>query len=292
MVNREHKDRLFKMIFGRPENREWTLSLYNAVNGTDYRDASQIEFNTMEDVLYLGMKNDTSFLLDSYLNLYEHQSTVNPNAPVRSLMYLGRLWAKQLIGKKTLYCERLIELPVPRCVVFYNGTDLEEEECILRLSDAFPKEKRELADVELTVHLLNVNIGYNKRLMEACSPMYEYAWTVDRIRENHKDLPIEEAVDKTLREMPDSFSIKRFLLENKEEVQMSILTEWDEEEYKRLLAEEERKYGREEGRKESRKQLNELNRWLIENGRIADLERSTTDPSFQEQLIEEMLSSV
>ena len=54
MINREHKDRLFKMIFGRPENRQWTLSLYNAVNGSDYDDPSQIEYNTMEEMLYMG----------------------------------------------------------------------------------------------------------------------------------------------------------------------------------------------------------------------------------------------
>lgn len=98
MINREHKDRLFKMIFGRPENRQWTLSLYNAVNGSAYEDASQIEFNTMEEMLYMGMKNDISFILDMWLSLYGHQSTFNPNMPVRCLLYLGSLWSKHLMG--------------------------------------------------------------------------------------------------------------------------------------------------------------------------------------------------
>lgn len=77
-VNREYKDRLFKFIFGSPENKEWTLSLYNAINGTHYTDASAIEFNTIEDAVYMSMKNDLSFLflIENIMNLYEHQGGV------------------------------------------------------------------------------------------------------------------------------------------------------------------------------------------------------------------------
>ena len=96
MINREHKDRLFKMIFGRPEHRDWTLSLYNAINGTSYNDPSLIEFNTLEDVLFMGMKNDVSFLMDSWLNIWEHQSTVVPNAPLRCIMKAWELKKRQL----------------------------------------------------------------------------------------------------------------------------------------------------------------------------------------------------
>ncbi len=59
-INRENKDRLFKFIFGRTENRKWTLSLYNAINGTDYTDPEEIEINTIEDVIYMGMKNNVN----------------------------------------------------------------------------------------------------------------------------------------------------------------------------------------------------------------------------------------
>ena len=69
-INQKHKDRLFNYIFGREENREWTLQLYNAINGSDYKDSSVIEFNTLEDVLYIGMKNDTSFLISDIMSVY------------------------------------------------------------------------------------------------------------------------------------------------------------------------------------------------------------------------------
>lgn len=60
MVNREYKDRLFKYIFGREENKAWALSLYNAINGTNYTDENSIELTTIDDALYMGMKNDVS----------------------------------------------------------------------------------------------------------------------------------------------------------------------------------------------------------------------------------------
>ena len=92
-VNREYRDRLLNFIFGREENREWTLQLYNSVNGSNYADASLIEFNTLKDVQYLGMKNDTSFLISDIMSVYEHQSTYNPNIPLRMLQYVGDLYA-------------------------------------------------------------------------------------------------------------------------------------------------------------------------------------------------------
>ena len=92
-VNEKHKDRLFNFIFGQEENREWTLSLYNAINGSNYTDASLIEFNTLEGVLYMNMKNDTSFIISGIWNVYEHQSSFNPNMPYRMLEYIVELFS-------------------------------------------------------------------------------------------------------------------------------------------------------------------------------------------------------
>ena len=95
-VNREYRDRLFRFIFGRSEKKEWTLSLYNAVNGTCYTDANALTLNTIDDVLYVGMKNDVSFLIGDTMNLYEQQSTFNPNMPMRFLIYAGMLYGKYI----------------------------------------------------------------------------------------------------------------------------------------------------------------------------------------------------
>ena len=84
-INNQYKDRLFKFIFGREEHKDWTLSLYNAINGSNYKEEKEIQITTIDSVVYLSMKNDVSFLLDTAgtMNFYEQQSTYNPNMPVR-----------------------------------------------------------------------------------------------------------------------------------------------------------------------------------------------------------------
>ena len=90
-VNRNHKDRLFRLIFGSSDRKEWTLSLYNAVNGSSYINPEDIELTTIEDVLYMGMENDVSFIVGDTMNMYEQNSTECPNMPMRYLIYSGML---------------------------------------------------------------------------------------------------------------------------------------------------------------------------------------------------------
>ncbi len=134
-VAKNHKDRLFRMIF---REKKELLSLYNAVNGTSYTNAEDLEIVTLENAIYMNMKNDLAFIMDSYLNLYEHQSTYSPNMPLRDLFYI----AKELQGQidhRDLYRNTLIKIPTPRFLVFYNGSEEQAEKKYLRLSDAFQK---------------------------------------------------------------------------------------------------------------------------------------------------------
>ncbi|HJA92115.1 MAG TPA: hypothetical protein H9717_03200, partial [Candidatus Eisenbergiella merdipullorum] len=132
-ANRKHKDSVFRMLYSRKEE---LLPLYNALNGTDYQDPGQLEVTTLENAIYMNMKNDVSFLLDAELMLYEHQSTWNPNMPLRDLFYISRLLEKYVSGE-SLYASTLIKLPAPHFVVFYNGSQDAPEDLTLRLSDAF-----------------------------------------------------------------------------------------------------------------------------------------------------------
>ena len=135
-VNREYKDRLFRMIFGAEENKHYLLSLYNAINHTSYTKKEDIEITTLEDVIYVKMKNDVSFLLDSQLSLYEHQSSYNPNMPLRGMMYFSHLYLQILSKqKRDIYSNSLVKIPTPRYIVFYNGDEKEEEYIELKLSD-------------------------------------------------------------------------------------------------------------------------------------------------------------
>ena len=133
--NKKYKDRLFRMIF---QDKNDLLSLYNAVNQSHYTNPEELEITTLDNVLYMGMKNDLSFLIDSVLNLYEAQSSWNPNMPLRGLAYFSRMYAGYVASRKLdVYSQTRIPLPAPRYLVFYNGTKDEPERLELRLSDSF-----------------------------------------------------------------------------------------------------------------------------------------------------------
>ena len=175
--NVQYKDRLFNFLFGSEENKEWTLSLYNAVNGSHYTDPSMIKITTIREVMYLGMHNDVSFLISNEMNLYEQQSTYNPNMPVRLLQYAGNLYERYFKENSlNKYGGRLLQLPVPKLVVFYNGKKEQPDEMILKLSDSFPEGSD--ADIEVKVRMLNVNIGRNGMLLEACRPLGEFCYQI------------------------------------------------------------------------------------------------------------------
>ena len=234
-VNTEHKDRVFKFLFGNPANKHWTLNLYNAINGSDYSNPEDIRFNTIEDAVYLDMKNDVSFIILNEMNLWEHQSTYNPNMPMRFFFYAAKLYEKFIANSDYYpYSSILQPIPRPKCVCFYNGTAKQPEKTELRLSDAFNGD----GDIEVKVTMLNINYGKNQALMEACEPLKEYAWLVDAIRRYQKTMKdLEAAVDAAIDEMPDEFVIKKFLLSNKAEVKGMFLTEYDQE---KVLAQERR----------------------------------------------------
>ena len=144
-TNQKSKDRLFRFIFARAENREWTLSLYNAVNGSKYTDPEAIQVTTIEDAVYMSMKNDLSFLIADTMNFYEHQSTVNPNMPVRMLIYAGMVYSKYVEDKSNrinLYGSRQQMLPVPKLVCFYNGVREQPDRDGIAVKFSFPGRSR------------------------------------------------------------------------------------------------------------------------------------------------------
>ena len=246
MIQREHKDRLFSSLFGREEHKEWSLCLYNALNHSHYTNKDDIEINTIENVLYLGMKNDVSFIMMDELNLYAHQSTYNPNMPVRELVYAGMLYSKYIEQRDlNIYSSRIIRIPVPRIVVFFNGTDDVEDEVILELKDAFPESAdASKADISVRARMLNINYGKNAELLEACRPLWEYSKLNADIRNNMKTMEKEAAVGKAIDDMAPDSVIKPYIIGNKAEVTRMILTDYNEEETMRRFKEEYLEEGR------------------------------------------------
>ena len=251
--NPQYKDRLFNFLFGSEENKAWTLSLYNAVNGSAYTDPSVIEITTIREVMYLGMHNDVSFLIADAMTLYEQQSTYNPNIPLRLLQYAGNLYEKFVKERKlNKYGSELLKLPVPKLVVFYNGRKDQPDEKMLYLSDSFPKGAE--SDIEVRVRMLNVNFGRNQELLNACKPLREYAWLVEEVRKNntsHDETGMSSAVDKAINEMPNDFVIKPFLEAHRAEVKGMLLTEYNEAEQMELFKEDGRREGLAEGQEKT-----------------------------------------
>ena len=248
--NRNYKDTLFRKLFG--ENRENALSLYNAVNGTHYTNAEDLEFTTLDDVVYMKMKNDVSFIFGNYLNLYEHQSTLNPNMPLRGLLYFADMYRQIIPASERIYGSKLQEIPAPKYIVFYNGTDrLEGGRKVLHLSDAF--RPFGVSDgYECTATVIDINYGANADIMENCKVLSEYAQFIAKIREecgrlekaksNNQDI-LRQAIDAATEYCIQNDILKDFLEKNRKEVMDVCLTEFNQERYNQIVREE----GREEG---------------------------------------------
>jgi len=241
-ANRQYKDTVFRMLFSEKEN---LLSLYNAVTGNAYQNADDLKIVTLENAIYMGMKNDLAFMLETNIYLYEHQSTLNPNIPLRDLIYIG-IEYQQYVDDKSLYSSRLQKIPAPKFMVFYNGTDAVDDRVELRLSNAYEHLAGE-PDLELKVLMLNVNEGHNKELMEQCQTLKEYAIYVARVRKYASEMNLNDAVARAIDECIKEGILVEFLRKNRSEVKMVSILEYDKEWEEKKLRKAEYEAGRSEG---------------------------------------------
>ena len=276
--NRQYKDRLWRMVFN---NKEDLLQLYNAINHTDYQNPDDLEVNTLEDVLYLSMKNDVSFLVGGTMNLYEHQSTFNPNMPLRGVFYFSRLYEGYVADNNLMiYHEKRVRLPKPKYIVFYNGTKNQPDSMELKLSDCFENTDNEAPCLECTATMLNINYGHNQELMKHCRRLEEYSIFVQCVREYIQSEPsVEDALEKAIDTCIHQDVLADFLKKHRAEVLEMILTTYNKKLHEKTL--------RREGRDEGIQNINRLNGYLLADKRYSDLERSTKDPEYQEKLLKE-----
>jgi len=227
-----YKDTVFRMLF---RDREQLLGLYNAVSGRHYKKPEQLEIVTLENAVYMGMKNDLAFLIDFNLYLFEHQSTVNINMPLRFLQYVSAEYSRLTVSEN-LYGGSRIQIPSPHFVVFYNGVESYDERRELRLSDAF-QNREEDPELELRVQVLNINEGFNESLKEQCRTLREYMQYVDKVRAYAGNVSIDRAVEQAVDECIGQNILREFLLKNKAEVKRMSIFEYNEEETRRAIRE-------------------------------------------------------
>ena len=249
-ANRKYKDTVFRMLFSDKEN---LLSLYNAINRSAYKEPEDLEIVTLESAIYMGMKNDLAFIIDTNLFLYEHQSTYNPNMPLRDLLYISEEYQK-IVDHKSLYSSVLQKIPAPYFIVFYNGTEKEEDRWENSLSEAYENLSGE-PKLELKVVCLNINEGHNKELMEQCQILREYAQYVGKVRKYRKELELDTAVEYAVDECIREGILKDFLQKNRAEVLKVSIFEYDQEEEEKKLRKAEFEAGYDTGKLDERSKI-------------------------------------
>ena len=232
-VNRIYKDRLYKMIFN---DKSELLKLYNAINGTHYDDPAMLTITTLDNAIYMTMENDLSFIIDMRLALYEQQSTVNPNLPLRFLMYITDIYSAYT-KDMNIYGSKKVQIPLPSLVIFYNGVKSQPDRTEFLLSELFHPTTDQPA-LELKAVMLNINKGHNQELMNACHTLRDYSEYVARIRTYSAEMPLTDAVEKAITECIHENILRDFLLKNRAEAKAMSIYEYDEEKTLRMFREE------------------------------------------------------
>lgn len=232
-VNRIYKDRLYKMIFN---DKSELLKLYNAINGTHYDDPAMLTITTLDNAIYMTMENDLSFIIDMRLALYEQQSTVNPNLPLRFLMYITDIYSAYT-KDMNIYGSKKVQIPLPSFVIFYNGVKSQPDRTEFLLSELFHPTTDQPA-LELKAVMLNINKGHNQELMNSCHTLRDYSEYVARIRTYSAEMPLTDAVEKAITECIHENILRDFLLKNRAEAKAMSIYEYDEEKTLRMFREE------------------------------------------------------
>ena len=245
-VNRTYKSTLFIMLF---QDKNNLLELYNAVSGKHYTDPGILEINTLENAIYMTVKNDVSFLIDGHLSLYEHQSTYNPNLPLRFLIYISKLYSR-MTRNENLYGTKMIRIPPPEFLIFYNGKEELPDRTSLNLSDMYYKTEDSHTGLELTAVMLNISGKHNRKLKEACRTLREYAIYTDKVREYAEEMELADAVDLAIRKCIAEGVLKDFLEKHRAEAKEMSIFEYDQEKHMRQEREDAWADGHSAGREE------------------------------------------
>ncbi len=276
------------------------MRLYNAMSRKNYTNPELLTINTLENAIYMSMQNDLSFLIDMRLSLYEHQSTYNPNIPLRFLLYLSDLYSK-LIKGMNIYGSKKLMIPPPRFVVFYNGRDKRPDYEEFKLSDLYTIQGEDVS-LELVVEVFNINKGHNAELVETCRDLQDYVEYTHRVRTYAETMPIEEAVEKAIKEYIQEGILKDFLEANRTEAMKVSIYEYNEQEHMRLEREdafedgrklgldEGHKLGLDEGLEAGRSQLFELMNKMTADGLGDYTSRLASDPDFYQEMVRKYLA--
>ena len=241
--NRTYRDSMFRFLFGNKDHKDWTLSLFNAVCQKDYKDPEMIEFRYTDDILFIKIREDVVFLYGSTLSFFEHQSTWSPNLPYRMLEYAAKQFAAAAEeNRQAVFSKEKLKFPKPKFFVLYNGRDKDiPAEMTLKLSGSYDTINRtdelgDAYDLEVIVHVININSGMNESLQAKCRPLEEYTWVTSSIREEtDRGMTLKDAVNTVLRKIPENFVIRDAMMEERGRVTAMLFDEeWNARQLEKL----------------------------------------------------------
>ena len=257
--NRRYKDSVFVDFFSEDRTAKANfLALYNALHGTDYQSTAILKNIRLKQVVYMSFANDVSYLVENkIIVLAEHQSTINPNMPIRCLEYVARLY-EQFYKSKEKYSRKQLAIPTPEFYVFYNGKQPYTTNSVLKLSDSFTQTHDEYA-LELSVKVVNINYDKASEILERCKPLKQYSLFVDAVRRNIA-VDKEHGFEKAIKECIQNDILREYLQRKSKEVLNMLIGEYDydtdiavqrEESFDMGLAEGEAR-GRSEGSRQAK----------------------------------------
>ena len=243
--NREYKSDVFSMLM---ENKSYALEVYNALNHSDYRNPEEVEIIRLERGISLSIRNDASFLIDMSMSFYEHQSTYNPNMPLRSAIYYVNTLEDWLRRKNLdLFSRKRIQIPTPHFVVFYNGAEKRPEYEEMRLSEAFCH-KTDEPGIEVRCRVYNINPDNNRPLKERSAVLEGYTYFVEKVRTYRKgNMNLEEAVDRAIEDCIKNHVLEDFFRDRKDEVKKMTHLDYTWEKREQMIRKEEFEEGMEQG---------------------------------------------
>ena len=224
--NRRYKDSVFVDFFSEDKTAKANfLSLYNVLQGTNYQSTAILKNIRLKQVLYMSFANDVSYLVDGkIIVLAEHQSTINPNMPIRCLEYIARLY-EQFYKSKEKYSRKQLAIPTPEFYAFYNGKESYTDKRLLKLSDAFTQKHDEYA-LELSVKVININYDKESQILKSCKPLEQYSLFVDAVRRHiavDKDYGFENAIKECIK----NDILRDYLQRKSKEVLNMLIGEYD-----------------------------------------------------------------
>jgi hypothetical protein len=245
-TKRNYKDSVFCCLFS---DEDKLRELYNAITGSAYDSSTKIRINTLKGILYMDQVNDISFTIgDKLVILIEHQASINPNMPLRFLLYITQVFEiiinhltqgttppryatrkqrKLAAANKAIYSETLLKIPEPEFIVLYNGDKPFPDKHTYYLSTAFEKTPADHPKLNLEVTVYNVNKGHNEWLTKRSKTLDEYSIFIAKARQYHRYLSRNRAIKKAVTYCKKNGIMVDFLNEHALEVMKMLTKEWD-----------------------------------------------------------------